>query len=63
MVIPAGLGILATEFIWARNLLSKIHNKLNVKGGTYAKEAERTGRRICYTDGIRTKKEDRRGKT
>jgi tellurite resistance protein TerC len=40
IVIPAGLGILATEFIWARNLLSKIHNKRNVKGGSYAKEAE-----------------------
>ena len=41
IVIPAGLGILATEFIWARNLLSKINNKLNIKeGGPYAKEAE-----------------------
>jgi len=40
IVIPAGLGILATEFIWARNLFSKIHNKSIVKGGTYAKEAE-----------------------
>ena len=41
IVIPAGLGILATEFIWARNLLSKINNKLNIKeGGSYAKEAE-----------------------
>ena len=36
----AELGILATEFIWARNLLSKIHNKRNVRGGTNAKEAE-----------------------
>ena len=41
IVIPAGLGILATEFIWARNLLSKINNKLNIKeGGPYAKEAK-----------------------
>jgi len=40
IIIPAGLGILATEFIWARNLLSKIHNKRSVKGETYAKEAE-----------------------
>ena len=40
IIIPAGLGILATEFIWARNLFSKIHNKRNVKGGSYAKEAE-----------------------
>ena len=40
IIIPAGLGILATEFIWARNLLSKIHKKRNLKGGFYAKEAE-----------------------
>lgn len=40
IIIPAGLGILATEFIWARKLFSKIHNKRNAKGGSYAKEAE-----------------------
>ena len=40
ITIPAGLGILATEFIWARKLLSKIHNKRNAKGGFYAKEDE-----------------------
>lgn len=28
VVIPIGLGILATEFIWARKLLKKLKNKL-----------------------------------
>ncbi len=27
VVIPAGLAILATEFIWARNLLNKMKKK------------------------------------
>jgi len=27
IVIPVGLGILATEFIWARNLLKQVKNK------------------------------------
>ena len=27
LVIPIGLGILATEFIWARNLLKRVKNK------------------------------------
>lgn len=27
IVIPAGLAILATEFIWARNLLNKMKEK------------------------------------
>ncbi|MFZ0452711.1 MAG: PGPGW domain-containing protein [Ignavibacteriaceae bacterium] len=28
LVIPAGLAILATEFVWARNLLDKIKSKI-----------------------------------
>lgn len=28
VVIPIGLGILATEFVWARNLLHKIKKRL-----------------------------------
>ncbi len=28
LVIPAGLAILATEFVWARNLLDKIKSKM-----------------------------------
>lgn len=28
LVIPLGLGILATEFVWARRLLRKIKEKL-----------------------------------
>ncbi len=28
IVIPVGLGILATEFVWARKLLKKAKNKL-----------------------------------
>jgi len=27
IIIPAGLGILATEFVWARNLLTKFKHK------------------------------------
>ena len=29
IVIPLGLGILATEFVWARVLLNKIKDKFN----------------------------------
>ncbi len=28
LVIPAGLAVLATEFVWAENLLNKIKSKL-----------------------------------
>ncbi len=29
LVIPLGLGILATEFVWARHLLQKVKEKLS----------------------------------
>ena len=29
IVIPLGLGILATEFIWARRVLEKVKDKVN----------------------------------
>jgi len=29
VVIPLGLGILATEFVWARRLLDKIKNQIS----------------------------------
>jgi uncharacterized protein (TIGR02611 family) len=29
IVIPLGLGILATEFVWARRLLNKIKSKIS----------------------------------
>lgn len=29
IVIPLGLGILATEFVWARRLLNKVKNKFS----------------------------------
>jgi len=29
VVIPIGLGILATEFVWARRILEKVKNKAN----------------------------------
>ena len=32
IVIPFGLAILATEFVWARNLLDKIKSKIKRKG-------------------------------
>lgn len=31
IVIPIGLGILATEFVWARNLLTKFKDKFKKK--------------------------------
>jgi len=31
IIIPAGLGILATEFVWARNLLTKFKHKFKKK--------------------------------
>jgi uncharacterized protein (TIGR02611 family) len=31
IVIPIGLGILATEFLWARNLLVKFKDKFKKK--------------------------------
>ena len=31
IVIPIGLGILATEFLWARNLLTKFKDKFRKK--------------------------------
>ena len=31
LVIPAGLAVLATEFVWAENLLKKIKSKLKRK--------------------------------
>ena len=35
IVIPVGLGILATEFIWARSLLEKVKTKFQkLKGGS-----------------------------
>lgn len=35
IVIPLGLGILATEFVWARKLLKKVKNKLQKRKNVY----------------------------
>lgn len=41
VVIPIGLGILATEFLWARKLLKNINNKFQTrKRGMYAAKTE-----------------------
>lgn len=38
IVIPLGLGILATEFIWAKNLMEKVKEKAkNLKNGRLQK--------------------------
>jgi len=42
IVIPVGLAILATEFVWARRLLRKVKNKIKM-------EAEKRG----FTSGKR----------
>lgn len=34
LVIPVALGILATEFVWAKNLINKVKNKLSIKSKT-----------------------------
>jgi uncharacterized protein (TIGR02611 family) len=34
LVIPFGLAILATEFVWARNLLKKVKEKISGKDKT-----------------------------
>ena len=34
LVIPLALGILATEFVWARNLINKVKNKFSTKTKT-----------------------------
>ncbi|MDP3111636.1 MAG: PGPGW domain-containing protein [Thermodesulfovibrionales bacterium] len=42
IVITLGLGILAIEFVWARNLLKKVKCKLQrIKGGSCAGTRER----------------------
>jgi uncharacterized protein (TIGR02611 family) len=33
VVIPVGLGILATEFVWAKNLLKKVKSTVREKRG------------------------------
>ncbi len=33
ILIPPGLGILATEFLWARKSLKKVKDKLRQKSG------------------------------
>lgn len=33
LVIPIGLGILATEFVWARNLLKRLKNNFKEPPG------------------------------
>ena len=36
LIIPVAMGILATEFVWARNLINKVKSKLpnkKTKGG------------------------------
>jgi uncharacterized protein (TIGR02611 family) len=34
IVIPIGVGILATEFAWAKRLLRKVEGKIHEKTGT-----------------------------
>ncbi len=48
------MGILATEFVWARNLLNKVKTKLQkAKGGnSYGKKTERIGRGVHGKNGV-----------
>jgi len=39
IVIPVGLAILASEYVWARRLLKKVTNKFKT-GGSHAEEAK-----------------------
>ncbi len=38
IVIPLGLAILATEFVWARRLLKKVKSKISQARGTIEKK-------------------------
>ena len=40
IVIPLGLGILATELLWARRILNKIKSKFQKKENTHAGETK-----------------------
>lgn len=42
VVIPLGLGILATEFVWARNLLKKVKTYLAEKTARKQNNTEET---------------------
>lgn len=41
IVIPLGLGILATEFVWARNLLYKVKTYIGTKTNNKNKTKEK----------------------
>lgn len=44
VVIPIGLGILATEFVWAKRLLERIKNKASgMKTWVSKKQGHKTG--------------------
>ena len=38
LVIPLGLGILASELVWARSILNKIKGKFQKQGGEKEKQ-------------------------
>lgn len=40
LIIPMGLGILATEFVWARILLNKLKEKTIIAGKTFRRNKE-----------------------
>ena len=40
LIIPAGLGILATEFVWARSLMIKFNQKIKKRGTHYGGNTE-----------------------
>jgi uncharacterized protein (TIGR02611 family) len=40
LVIPAGLAILSIEFVWARNLLKRMREKLNKNKNSVATPGE-----------------------
>ncbi|MGQ9858088.1 MAG: PGPGW domain-containing protein [Thermodesulfobacteriota bacterium] len=67
LVIPAGIAILATEFVWARRLLDRTREKFNEtlrrrkKEGAHGVEAEREGRGIFCQAGVREEEEARGG--
>jgi uncharacterized protein (TIGR02611 family) len=39
VVIPAGLGILATEFVWARRLLYRMRDSAQMAAATFRRNA------------------------
>lgn len=53
VVIPLGLAILATEFVWARRLLEKARARIGMKGARRKVQSPATDDRVAPENAIR----------